>query len=300
MNEYILTYWWFGSAAELPPGLTGSPPPGVVSKRSLLRGVAGGRTGIAQVAAQDVPTAVRQFQDAVGDTGRTGDFLVLSVVEFPGLTIADRGLFVEGQQISKSIIDDIDPSGSGAELHAHATRPSSLTPRGPEGEWIVTGTIAGDDQRFVQRVNAGDVYEAVRKVVRWLADVHNVDAATAEIWSVALRGPGARLRVYQGTSDHRGPGNVSTTAASWLRGEFEELPFYGAAGRTPQPPGPKLSPADLEAINQHRSSMGMGPIDLGAGWTTKELKEMAESIRATGRMHNAGPYEKLKRRLMHG
>ena len=54
----------------------------------------------------------------------------------------------------------------------------------------------------------------------------------------------------------------------------------------PQPPLPGVSAVDLETLNAHRKHLGMAPIDLGAGWTEGELREMAESIRATGRMHN--------------
>ena len=41
----------------------------------------------------------------------------------------------------------------------------------------------------------------------------------------------------------------------------------------------------------------MGKIDPGAGWTVKELADMAESIRKTGRMANPAS-SALKRRLM--
>ena len=53
--------------------------------------------------------------------------------------------------------------------------------------------------------------------------------------------------------------------------------------------------ADVEAIDAHRRRLGMSPIDLAAGWTEDELREMAKSIRATGRMNNP---QQLKRRLM--
>lgn len=69
-----------------------------------------------------------------------------------------------------------------------------------------------------------------------------------------------------------------------------------------RPPGGRASAAkavppktDMDVINRHRASIGMGPIDPAAGWTTQELASMAESIRKTGRMANPG---KLKRRLM--
>ena len=50
----------------------------------------------------------------------------------------------------------------------------------------------------------------------------------------------------------------------------------------------KTAPAssDLDVINRHRTSIGMGPIDPSAGWTAQELADMAESIRTTGRMTN--------------
>ncbi len=54
-------------------------------------------------------------------------------------------------------------------------------------------------------------------------------------------------------------------------------------------------PSDLEAINRHRRSLGMEPIDLEAGWTAEELARMADTIRREGRMLNP---KALKRRLL--
>lgn len=67
--------------------------------------------------------------------------------------------------------------------------------------------------------------------------------------------------------------------------------------RTVVPPRtlPRSSDEDLEVINRHRASLGMGDIDPAAGWTARELHEMAERIRTTGRMNNPS---KVKRRLL--
>lgn len=63
------------------------------------------------------------------------------------------------------------------------------------------------------------------------------------------------------------------------------------------PPEPSVTSADLEVINRHRRGLGMGPMDPAAGWSVEELRDMAESIRTTGRMTNPRT-ELLKRRLM--
>jgi hypothetical protein len=54
---------------------------------------------------------------------------------------------------------------------------------------------------------------------------------------------------------------------------------------------------DVEIINRHRAGLGMPPMDPSSGWTGKELREMAESIRRTGRTHNPS-LDRLKRKLM--
>lgn len=59
---------------------------------------------------------------------------------------------------------------------------------------------------------------------------------------------------------------------------------------------PPVSSQDLDLINRHRAKIGMAPIDPTAGWTAREIAEMARSIRETGRMANA-PVAALKRSL---
>jgi hypothetical protein len=280
-KEYILTYWWFGPAGQLPAALWSG---------SSLPNVAGGRTGVAQIVAPDPTTAVRQFRNDVGDISETGDFAVLSVIEFPSLTIADRSIFVDGPLIDRSMVDDIDPSSAGAEdLSLDAGVPSQTD------AWIVTGTIAGDDLRFVQMVTGAAPDEAVRKVLVWLKQDHGVDAETAEIWSVAHRGDGGTPRVYKGTATP-GRSSISTTGRSWLRGQFEELSF-SAGGRVPKPAPPRPPQVDLDVINQHRRRIGQPPIDLADGWSGKEIGEMAESIRRRGTTHNPA-LARLKAKLM--
>jgi|SRR3990172_553954 len=53
------------------------------------------------------------------------------------------------------------------------------------------------------------------------------------------------------------------------------------------------SSSDIDTINRHRSSIGMRPIDLASGWSSAELRDMAESIRQSGKMTNP-----LKKKLM--
>lgn len=63
------------------------------------------------------------------------------------------------------------------------------------------------------------------------------------------------------------------------------------------PPTPPYDPKDVQTINRHRRSIGGDPLDLSAGWTVQEIREMAERIRTTGRTHNPRQAE-LKRKLM--
>lgn len=58
-------------------------------------------------------------------------------------------------------------------------------------------------------------------------------------------------------------------------------------------PAPALSSEDIDVINEHRRSIGMAPIDISAGWSAKEIAEMAKSIRKTGRMANTATLERL-------
>lgn len=44
--------------------------------------------------------------------------------------------------------------------------------------------------------------------------------------------------------------------------------------------------ADLDLVNRHRASLGMGALDPASGWTAAEITDMANSIRKTGRMAN--------------
>lgn len=53
------------------------------------------------------------------------------------------------------------------------------------------------------------------------------------------------------------------------------------------------SSSDVDTINRHRRSIGMPPIDLASGWSSAELRDMAESIRQSGKMTNP-----LKKKLM--
>ena len=61
--------------------------------------------------------------------------------------------------------------------------------------------------------------------------------------------------------------------------------------------GQPFHQADLDTINQHRARMGRPPLDLAAGWTPKEISEMASNIRARGTEYNPSQ-DRLKRKLM--
>jgi hypothetical protein len=52
---------------------------------------------------------------------------------------------------------------------------------------------------------------------------------------------------------------------------------------------------DLDAVNSHRRQLGMKPLYMADGWTAKEIADMAEKIRTTGRMANP---VSIKRKLM--
>jgi hypothetical protein len=57
----------------------------------------------------------------------------------------------------------------------------------------------------------------------------------------------------------------------------------------------KGSLEDLDAVNNHRRQLGMKSLDMADGWTAREIADMAEKIRTTGRMANP---VSIKRKLM--
>lgn len=257
MNDYILTYWWFGPSTMVPSGLR--------------------RTGVAEVRASGPQEAVRQFQDNVGDRRRDGDFLVHSVVELPELDVRGRGLFVRpGEKIETSMVDDVNPDLAVAGTYG---RPGA-------NQYVVTGTITGDDQRFVQFLSADRVKGAVYKVLAWLDSEQNVDDKIAEVWSVVERS-GDDIRVYQGTDKHRGPGQVETSGASWMRGEFEDVLRASAASATTTAAHP---PGLLEKVNRDRVRRQQRALAPGE-WSTADLEEFARHLRNPD-------LNGLKRRLM--
>jgi len=73
--------------------------------------------------------------------------------------------------------------------------------------------------------------------------------------------------------------------------------WKGGAGGKVQQTGGGVSPADLDVINRHRRALGMAPLDRSMGWGDQELRDMAESIRTTGRMNNPAQ-KRLKAKLM--
>lgn len=112
---------------------------------------------------------------------------------------------------------------------------------------------------------------------------------TPDVWVDAADSDAveARWRLFDGGLDPSAV--VDSIQEYWGREQ--------AAMGAPDPPAaPAVSADDLKAIDRHRASLGLGPIDPGAGWTPDELRDMARSIRETGRMTN--PVSALKRRLM--
>jgi hypothetical protein len=71
--------------------------------------------------------------------------------------------------------------------------------------------------------------------------------------------------------------------------------FIAARFAEPDPIAQTPIPEDLDVVNSHRRQLGMKPLDLADGWTTKEIADMAEKIRTTGRMANP---VSIKRKLM--
>ncbi len=81
--------------------------------------------------------------------------------------------------------------------------------------------------------------------------------------------------------------------------EYDSFADWPAARRGIEAYRGKVEVGDeLEVINRHRRQLGMAPLDPGAGWTADELKQMAESIRTTGKMYNPRRGKALKRRLL--
>ncbi len=251
MKEFLLTYWWFGLAGNLPSGLTVRPPPGL----------SGGRTGVATVAALDVDRAIAQFPTLVGSAPGRADFLVLSAIRLPDLQVAARGVFVDGADTSVSMVDDVDSDLDAAERYVGMPGAN---------EYVVTGTITGDDQRYVQRVSDDRVEGAVAKVLRWLYQRHEADDIIAEVWSVVERS-GHRVRVYRGTDRKRGPGQVETNGASWRRREFEQVLMGQALPASAHPPGL------LEKVNRDRARRRQRALAPGE-WSTADLEEFARYL----------------------
>jgi hypothetical protein len=73
--------------------------------------------------------------------------------------------------------------------------------------------------------------------------------------------------------------------------------LFAPTGFASAPAPSSVSQEDIDVLNQHRRSLGMGKIDLSAGWSDEELRDMAENIRKHGRTHNPAQAS-LKRKLM--
>lgn len=68
----------------------------------------------------------------------------------------------------------------------------------------------------------------------------------------------------------------------WSDAEIDEMvESIRRHGRLPNPQR-RDRDRDIETINEHRSSIGIRPMDLSAGWTDQEILEMAQSVRARG------------------
>ena len=269
MKRYVLTYWWFGPDTMVPAGL---PRTGVAVVQDPPRVY-----GVTAATSPLVAAAITQFRDEAGDTAHTGNFLVLSVIDLSTLDVVGRGFTVDGAQVfAGPTEDDIDADRSGRHLDAAETHAGV----GGPNEYVVTGTITGDDQRFVQRVTERSVGGALDSVLDWLAS-KGLDDTVVEVWSVVAR-EGDAVHVYRGTEKYRRPGQVDTSGASWRRGEYEEVLLAAA-------PTPVHPPGLLEKVNRDRARRGALPLAPGE-WSTADLEEFAQHLRRNPRA--------LKRRLL--
>ena len=117
------------------------------------------------------------------------------------------------------------------------------------------------------------------------------DAGLPILW-----GEEAVFGYYADDSDTDGDslsGTTNSVYAKLLDGTaLPEWPKPSSSGNA----GP-YDAKDIETINAHRRSIGGGELDLSAGWTSQEIREMAENIRTKGRTYNPRHAE-LKRKLM--
>jgi len=84
-------------------------------------------------------------------------------------------------------------------------------------------------------------------------------------------------------------GDPPDQAKRIIKANYGQVPVWWP----PKRPDPK----DVETVNRHRQSLGMDPLDLTAGWTPKEIADMANNVRKRGTTHNPN-LAALKRKLM--
>jgi len=102
-----------------------------------------------------------------------------------------------------------------------------------------------------------------------------------------------------GFYEHAAEGSVDDTGGT-MREVYQKLLDGTALPQWKKPAGVVpvgFDTQDVEVVNRHRQGLGMKPLDLTAGWTPAEIREMAERVRKTGRTNNPRQAE-LKRKLM--
>lgn len=287
MSRYVLTYWWY---YDLPPGLHADAG-GIDNPPDHL-----GRLGVVEVVAQDVLSAVTMFRDSVGDTAHKGSFGILSAVLVedehgePQLEIAARHLSVSGSGMIEVLVDVVGRSGDEAARFSGA---------GTEDPYVVTGIIAGDDQRVVQKIGSASPVEAIETVVMdWLKQEESVPTDAVEVWSVVERTSYSTHTIWVSTSSATvRPGQVGPTVDSWFNAEYAEYApkvitsARLAAARTGAPAAVVRA---LHTINTHRRALGMTPLDpRAAGWSDEDVVIEADRV---ARLPN--PLLNLKRRVL--
>ena len=283
MAEHIITYWWMspGPVKTGTDSVWGSDRNDAVDRFMLDRSIAalGGQAG------------ANAYKDRYSE-----DYSVeiLSVVTPTG--DRDKPFEIEGPFTSQGN-SELKETYSGDVagwnyFHAEQIADHQGEPKGHTA-YVVTGLVGGDDTRFVQEVMSTDVVEAIRRVHLFLTvDFPGAEITPdeVEVWSV-IEAAKTRTITYIPDGSPQPPSTLPSPSRmdQWVLGKYHEL----KAGKRPTG---GFDPADVSLVNRYRKTLGMADIDLAAGWTPKEVADMAESVRKRGRLPN--PSSRLKRKLV--
>lgn len=198
-----------------------------------------------------------QVYATLDQMGTDWNYWVLAVVELePGLPIADRSGYDDVDQLTE------DMPGHDGRLEY---KPGGGTQPYSGSTFVAAGQYGGGDA-FVQRFGAYDVKNAEGVVEDWF------EGDPANGWEPPGWGHEANYGYVEATPDGR------YRVYDGERNLIDEVQGAASTG--------KIDPEDIRTINRHRATMGMAPIDLGAGWTAREIRDMAHSIHTTGKMSN--------------